>query len=69
MRLEFFVCLTIDWAISRALEGEKLGIALDDMVDADLDFADNICLLDKTRQTHRSFVIKWPKTQRMLGLK
>ena len=32
--------------MEQALENENVGVALDDMTIADLDFADDICLLD-----------------------
>ena len=41
----FLFNLVIDWAMHEATEKQLLGIALDDMI-TDLDFADDICLLD-----------------------
>ena len=41
----FLFNLVIDWAMHEATEKQLLGIALDDML-TDLDFADDICLLD-----------------------
>ena len=46
----FLFNLTIDWTISRVLEGKVLGIALVDMVVADLKLADDICLLDDNQE-------------------
>ena len=42
----FLFNLVIDWALLEATENQPLGIALDDMVITDLDFADDICLLE-----------------------
>ena len=42
----FLFNLVIDWAMHETTEKQLLGIALDDMIITDLDFADDICLLD-----------------------
>ena len=42
----FLFNLVIEWAMHEATEKQLLGIALDDMIITDLDFADDICLLD-----------------------
>ena len=42
----FLFNLVIDWSMHEANEKQLLGIALDDMIITDLNFADDICLLD-----------------------
>ena len=42
----FLFNLTVDWIMIETLKNERLGIALDDTSVADLDFADDICLLE-----------------------
>ena len=47
----------IDWIMEQALSNDLLGLTLDGMMIADLDFADDICLIDDKVMTHRSYLI------------
>ena len=42
----FLFNLAIDWIMEEALRNDNVGVSLDDTIIADLDFADDICLMD-----------------------
>ena len=42
----FLFNFTIDWIMEQALSNDLFGITLNDMMVADLGFADDICLID-----------------------
>ena len=42
----FLFYLAIDWIMEKALSNDLLGITLDDLMIVDLDFADDICLIE-----------------------
>ena len=64
----FLYNLAIDWVMKRTLEGDKLGIVLDDMIIADLEFADDICLLEENESDAQRLLDKITQTSAYVGL-
>ena len=53
--------------MKRTLEGDKLGIVLDDMIIADLEFADDICLLEENESDAQRILDKVTQTSAYVG--
>ena len=68
MLFPFLVNLAIDWVMKRTLEGDKLGIVLDDMIIADLENADDICLLEDNKSDAQRILNKVTQTSAYVDL-
>ena len=68
MLFPFLVNLAIDWVMKRTLEGDKLGIVLDDMIIADLENADDICLLEENKSDAQRILNKVTQTSAYVDL-
>ena len=64
----FLFNIVIDWIMEQALENENVGVALDDMTIADLDFADDICLLDDNGTDAQRLLDKVTSYAALVGL-
>ena len=64
----FLFNLVIDWAMHEATEKQLLCIALDDMIITDLDFADDMSLLDDNTADAQTFLDLVTKTAAKVGL-
>ena len=64
----FLINLAIDGVMKRTLEGDKLGIILDDMIIADLEFADHICLLEENEKDAQRLLDKVTQISAYVGL-
>ena len=64
----FLFNIVIDWIMEQALENENVGVALDDMTIADLDFADDMCLLDDNGTDAQRLLDKVTSYAALVGL-
>ena len=64
----FLFNLAIDWIMEEALRNDNVGVSLDDTIIADLDFADDICLMDDNGNDAQRLLDNVAKNAAAVGL-
>jgi len=64
----FLFNLAVDWIMAQTLKNDNRGVVLDDMIVADLDFMDNICLLDDNSDDAPKLLDKVARNSTRVGL-